>query len=447
MHKPVDDAARSRRRWPTPVDREILALALPTFATLVSEPLLLLADSAIVGHLGTVPLAGLGIATNVIGVLVGLSVFLAYGTTGAVARRVGAGDPRAAVAGGLDGMVLAVLVGTGLAVVLQVLLPTVVGWYDTGPDVAAAATAYLRIAACGLPSVLLLLASTGVLRGLQDTRTPLYVAVATNLANIGLNVLLVYGLGLGIAGSALGTLVAQTSAAVVLAAVVLRGARRQHAELRFRPGRVLAAARQGGWLILRTASLQIGVTLATRTAAGFGGVALATHQVTTSIWALLVFALDAVAIAAQAIVGRYLGAGDVTAVRRLTRRMIGWGVGTGLGFGLLLALARPLYDGLFSSDPEVQQLLARVLLVLALGTPVAGVVFVLDGVLIGAGDARYLALAGALALAAYLPLVLLVNRFDAGLVWLWAAWVGYLVARMITLLVRSGGSSWLRTGA
>ncbi len=429
------------------LDREIFALAIPAFATLVSEPLLLLADSAIIGHLGTPQLAGLGVAANVIGILAGLSIFLAYGTTGTVARRLGAGDRPAALAGGIDGMILAVGLGVVLCLILQLMLATVIGWYGVEPVVADAATRYLRIAACGLPSVLLLLASTGVLRGLQDTRTPLYVAVITNLANIVLNLGLVYGLDLGIAGSALGTLIAQTGAAAYLAAIVVRGARREHAEIRLRLGGVLAAARSGVWLVARTATLHAAITLTTLVAATGGAVGLAAHQVVNSLWMLLVFALDAIAIAGQAIIGRQLGAGEVAQARSMTQRMVGWGVVSGVVFGGLVLLTRPLYIGVFTPDTDVQQLVGRVLVAVAVITPIAGVVFVLDGVLIGAGDGRYLALAGLLALLAYAPLALLVNAQHGGLVWLWVAYGGFIIARMTTLVLRARSDRWIRVGA
>jgi putative MATE family efflux protein len=429
------------------VDREILALAIPAFATLVSEPALLLADSAIIGHLGTSQLAALGIAGNLLGILTGLSIFLAYGTTGTVARRLGAGDREGALSGGIDGMALAVLLGIVLCLLLQLLLPTVIGWYGTDPRVAADAERYLRVAACGLPSVLLVLASTGVLRGLQDTRTPLVVAISCNVINIGLNALLVYGVGLGIAGSATGSLIAQTSSGVFLAVVVIRSALRNHAVIAFRPYGILHAARSGFWLMLRTATLQISITVTTAVAAGMGAVALAAHQVANSLWSFLAFALDALAIAAQAVIGRYLGAGNVIMVRRLTMRIIGWGVGAGIVFGVIVAVARPLYDQLFSPDPSVQSLLAQVLLVVACCTPIAGVVFVLDGVLIGAGDGRYLALAGLIAMACYVPLALVVHFTGAGLIWLWIAYSIFILARMVTLVVRARGTRWMRTGS
>ncbi|MCW2812091.1 MAG: MatE family protein [Friedmanniella sp.] len=429
------------------LDREIARLAVPTLATLVSEPLLLLADSAIVGHLGTAQLAGLGLAANVLGILTGLCVFLAYGTTGTVARRLGAGDPASALRGGVDGLILALGLGVVLAVGLEAALPLVVHAYGTAPDVAAAAASYLRLAALGLPSVLLLLAGTGVLRGLQDTRTPLWVVIGANLANIGLNLLFVYGLRLGIAGSALGTLVAQTVAAGVIAGVVLHRARRTRTVLAFRPGGVLRAARAGSWLILRTATLQTAVTVTTLVAAAHGAVTLAAHQVVGSLWILLAFALDAIAITGQALIGRALGGGDVALGRAMTRRMMGWGVVCGVAFGALLAATRPLYVGLFSPDLQVQDLVGRALLVLAALAPVAGVVYVLDGVLIGAGDGRYLALAGLLSLVAYGPLAWLVREQQAGLVWLWVAYGGFMLARMATLTLRTRTESWVRVGA
>jgi putative MATE family efflux protein len=428
------------------LDREIFALAIPAFATLVSEPALLLADSAIIGHLGTTQLAGLGIAGNVLGILTGLSIFLAYGTTGTVARRLGAGDLRAALSGGIDGMMLAVLLGAILGGLLQVFLPYVISWYGAGPEVTDAAIEYLRVAACGLPSVLLMLAATGVLRGLQDTRTPLIIAISCNVINIVLNFTFVYGLRMGIAGSATGSLIAQTTSAVVLAAVVIKGARRHAVKIRFHARGVLSTARSGVWLVLRTATLQFAITLTTTVAAGLGAVGLATHQVVYSLWTFLSFALDAIAIAAQAVIGRYLGAGDVPMVRRLTNRMIGWGLVCGFGFGVIIITARPLYDQLFSPDPAVQSLLAEVLIVLGCVTPISGIVYVLDGVLIGAGDGRYLALAGLIAALAYVPLALLVQRLDAGLIWLWIAYGGFMVARMATLVVRAHGTKWMRTG-
>lgn len=429
------------------LDRELLALAVPAFATLLAEPLLVLADSAIIGHVSTDALAGLGVAASIVGVVVGLCVFLAYGTTASVARRLGAGDRAGALAGGLDGITLGALTGVVLAAVLQGAGSTIVGWYGVEPAVAAQATAYLTVVSLGFPGALVILAATGVLRGLQDTRTPLLVVVVMNLANIGLNLLFVHGLGWGITGSGSGTALAQTCSALWLALIVLRGARREHVRWHWRPGGILAAARTGGWLILRTAGLQAALLLTTAVAARMGATSLAAHQVIYSLWMLLAFAMDAVAIAAQALVGRYLGAGEASTVRSLLGRMLGWGVLIGVAGGLLLWAGQGLYLWLFTPDAAVAGLVSSLLPLVAGLTVLGGVVFVLDGVLIGAGDTRYLALASLVNLAVYLPLAIAVAVTGGGLAWLWAAYAGFTLSRFVTLGLRARGTGWMRLGA
>lgn len=431
----------------TSLSQEILALAIPAFATLVSEPLLLMADSAMVGHLGTRQLAGLGLASSVLNIINGLCVFLAYGTTSLVARRIGAGDSRRALAGGIDGMALGLGLGSLLAVVLNLTAPTVIGWYGAGPEVSSQAVDYLRIACWGLPMLLLMLASTGVLRGMKDTRTPLVVAVSMNLANIGLNALFMYGMGMGIRGSATGTLLAQAIGASVLTAVVLRGAVRAGVPLGVRVHGVLEAARGGVWLVMRSAWLQASLAVTVAVAARTGQVGLAGHQVTNSIWSFLCLALDALAIAAQAMVGHELGRGDAGKVRSITAQLCWWGVAGGLVFAAGLVLVRGVLAPVFTPDAEVQQLLVRLLLVLALITPIGGIVFVLDGVLIGAGDARYLAFAGMVATLVYVPMALAVDHAGRGVIWLWLAYGGYLLARVATLALRARSDAWMRLGA
>ena len=427
--------------------REILALAIPAFATLVSEPLLVMADSAIIGHLATPLLAGLGLAGNIVGIIVGLCIFLAYGTTASVARMLGAGRRRDALTQGFDGMVLGVLLGVVLAVVIQLGAPTIIGWYGPSEPVAQAAVTYLRVVAWAFPALLVMLASTGVLRGLQDTRTPLYVAIGVNLTNIGLNFLLVYGFGLGILGAAFGTLISQYAAAMFLAGVVLSGARREQAPLAFRPAGVLTAAKGGVWLVLRTVSMQTSITATTIVATHLGAIGLAAHQVTNSLWTFLAFALDALAIACQAIIGRHLGAEDATAARAVTRTALWWGVGGGVIFGALLIAARPLLMPVFTPDAAVQSQLALALLVVGLLQPIAGVVFVLDGVLIGAGDARYLALAGLVASGIHLPFVIWLDRFGPVLWLLWVVYGVFMLGRAATLLWRVRNDDWMRLGA
>ncbi|MBD0293135.1 MAG: MATE family efflux transporter [Jiangellaceae bacterium] len=434
-----------------PADREILRLALPALGALVAEPVFLLADSAIVGHLGTAQLAGLGVAGTVLSTFVNVAVFLAYGTTAAVARMLGAGDLRGALRQGVDGCWLALLVGAGTLVACWPATPWLVGLFSPPADVAQHAETYLRISLIGLPFMLLVLAGTGILRGLQDTRTPLVVAVAGAAGNVVLNVALVYGLGLGIAGSAIGTVLTQTAMAAAFGLVVARAARHHGASLRPDWPGVRRSFRAGVPLVVRTVSMRVVLGVATFVAARLGTAELAAYQVAFTTWTFLALVLDAVAIAAQALVGRALGAGDVPGARSTTRRMVEWGVLAGVGLGVVVAAIAPLYAPLFTSDQQVRTILVAGLVAVAVLQPVAGWVFVLDGVLIGAGDGRYLAVASMLSMLAFLPAAWLVARLQpaggAGLVALWAAFGGWMLARLATLALRERSERWLVTGA
>ncbi|MER6250984.1 MATE family efflux transporter [Streptomyces sp. NPDC001584] len=428
-------------------DREIFALALPAFGALVAEPLFVMADSAIVGHLGTPQLAGLGIAAAVLTTAVSVFVFLAYATTAAVSRRVGAGDLQAAIRQGIDGIWLALLLGAAVVAVVLPATPSLVSLFGASDTVAPYAITYLRISVLGIPAMLMVLAATGVIRGLQDTRTPLYVAIGGFALNAGLNVALVYGAGLGIAGSAWGTVIAQCAMAAAYLVVVVRGARRHGASLRPDPAGIRACAQAGAPLLVRTLSLRAILMIATAVAARLGDADIAAHQILLSLWSLLAFALDAIAIAGQAIIGRYLGAGDTDGARAVCRRMVQWGIASGVVLGLLVVLARPVFTPLFTSDPAVEAALLPALLVVALSQPVSGIVFVLDGVLMGAGDGRYLARAMLLTLAAFAPAALLVPVLGGGLTALWWAMTLMMVVRMITLRLRAGSGRWLIAGA
>ncbi|MFF0746801.1 MATE family efflux transporter [Streptomyces sp. NPDC004111] len=428
-------------------DREIVALALPAFGALVAEPLFLMADSAIVGHLGTPQLAGLGIASALLTTAVSIFVFLAYATTAAVSRRVGAGDMAAAIRQGMDGIWLALLLGS---LVIAAVLPTAPGLIDLfgASDTAAPyAITYLRISSLGIPAMLVVLAATGVLRGLQDTRTPLYVAIGGFVANGILNVLLVYGFGLGIAGSAWGTVAAQWAMAAVYLVVVVRGARRHDASLRPDAAGIRASARAGAPLLVRTLSLRAVLMIATAVAARLGDADLAAHQIIVTLWNLMAFALDAIAIAGQSIIGRYLGAGDKEGARAVCRRMVEWGIAAGVVLGILVALSRPLFVPLFTSDQVVHDTLLPALVVVALSQPISGVVFVLDGVLMGAGDGPYLAWAMLVTLAVFAPVALLVPSLGGGLTALWCAMTLMMAVRMATLWWRTRSGRWLVTGA
>jgi putative MATE family efflux protein len=434
-----------------PADGEILRLAVPALGALVAEPLFLIADSAIVGRLGTPELAGLGIAATVLSTLVNVSVFLAYGTTAAVARLLGAKDLAGALRSGIDGCWLAILIGAGTLAAGWPLTPWIVARFGPAPDVAEHAETYLQISLLGIPPMLLVLAATGVLRGLQDTRTPLYVAAAGAAGNVVLNVILVHGIQLGIAGSAIGTVIAQTAMAAVFIVVVARAASRHDVSLLPHWPGVRRSFGAGVPLIVRTAAMRVALIITTVVATGLGTAELAAHQVVFTTWTLLALVLDAVAIAAQALVGKALGANDVEAAHSTTRRMVQWGVLSGLALTVVVLAAGSVYARIFTQDPEVRTLLVAALVVVAVLQPVAGWVFVLDGVLIGAGDGRYLAWASVVSVTVFLPAALAVMLLDlsgtTGIVALWGAIGLWTVARLVTLELRHRRGAWAVTGA
>ncbi|THJ68659.1 MATE family efflux transporter [Arthrobacter echini] len=434
------------------LSRSILRLAVPALGTLIAEPLFLLADSAIVGHLGVAELAGVGLASTVLQTIVGLMVFLAYSTTPAVARLLGAGRLPDALAAGRDGVGLAVVLGLLLSTAGWLGAPVLASLLGADSAVHAFAVDYLRWSMPGLTAMLVVLAATGMLRGLQDTRTPLVVAGTGFGINIGLNYLLVYVAGMSVAGSALGTSLTQWGMAGVYLVIVVRSSRREGISLRPTLRGIRSTARVGSWLMLRTVSLRVAVLATVFVATAQGALSLASHQLVMTVFTFLAFALDALAIAAQALIGKELGSGNRVLAGALTRRMIMWGIGFGVITGVLLALAAPFLGWIFTTDASVQAAFAAGLWVLAAAQPVSGFVFVLDGVLIGAGDARYLALAGVVNLLLYLPLLVLVDRAGLsggeGIVWLWIAFgIGYMLARAVTLGWRIRDDRWMVTGA
>ena len=436
--------------------RDILRLAVPAFLALVAEPLFLLADSAIIGHLGTAQLAGLGVASATLITAANIFVFLAYGTTSIVARQIGAGSERGALEAGIDGTWLAVGLGAVTSVVVALAAEPLCRVFGASDDAIGYAATYLRISALGIPAMLVALAATGVLRGLQDTRTPLVASVAGFSSNVVLNLVFVYGFGWGIAGSAWGTVIAQTAMAVGLVTVMVRHALRAGATLHAHPGRVLRAGLTGIPLLVRTLALRAILLLTTWVAAGLGDVPLASHQVAATVWSFMAFALDALAIAAQALTGKALGAGDVAGARTATTTMIRWGVWGGAVLGLLVLAVHSVLPALFTTDPAVRSALSAALVVVALGQPLAGYVFVVDGVLIGSGDGRWLAKAMAATLVLYLPLAwwvhassddLLARGAPSAVAVLWVVFTAFMAIRAGFFWWRIRGDAWAVTGA
>ncbi|MDJ1114233.1 MATE family efflux transporter [Microbacterium dauci] len=434
------------------LNREILRLAVPALGALIAEPMFLIVDAALIGHLGVEPLAGLGIAAAVLQTIVGLMIFLAYSTTPAVARRFGAGDSRSAVSVGIDGLWLALGLGALLAIVGSLSTPWLVDLFNPSRAVAEQAIAYLGLSMWGLPAMLIVFAATGLLRGMQDTVTPLWIAGLGFAANALLNWLFIYGFGWGISGSAAGTVVAQWGMVAAYAVVVGRLARKHAASVLPQREGVRGSARSGGWLFLRTVSLRLALLVTVAVATNLGTEELAGWQIAFTIFSTAAFALDALAIAAQALIGRGLGAGDEPFVRRVLGRTMAWGLWFGVIVGALIAAGSGAIGLVFTGDPALAALIQPALLVLAIAQPICGIVFVLDGVLMGAGDAKYLAIAGGLNLVPYLPALLIVSLVmptgATGLAWLAVCFFGvYMLARLVTLGLRVRRSEWLTVGA
>jgi putative MATE family efflux protein len=413
----------------------------------VAEPIYILTDTAVVGHLGTDQLAGLAVASSILLIAYSLFIFLAYGTTASVARLLGAERPGDAAHEAVQGMWLAFAVGLVLIVVGLIFSGPLVAVLGATGAVRDYALVYLRVSLFGVPATLIVLAGTGYLRGLQDTTTPLVVAVASAVGNLVLELVLIYGFGYGLGASALSTVLAQIGSAALYIWWVHRAVR-QH-QVRLLPhgatlGRLAVVGRD---LFVRTAALRGSLLVATAVATRIGTVALAAHQIAFEIWSFLALALDAVAIAGQALIGRYLGAGDVASARRSGRRMLEWGVGAGVALGLVTLALHLVAPRIFTSDPAVIEVCGFLLVFVAVTQPLNGAVFVLDGLLIGAGDLRFLARAMAISFVAFVPCALAVLALGAGIGWLWAALTVFMAVRLVTLGWRWMGTGWAVTGA
>ena len=409
-------------------DRRIIALAIPAFGSLAVEPLYVLVDTAIVGRLGTAPLGGLAIAATVLSLVVIGCNFLTYGTTERVARRLGAGQPGEAADVGVQTLWLSTIVGVALAPVVALSAPVVARWLGGSGDVGDFAVTYLRIGAIGVPFVVFALGAQGVQRGAADYRTPLVVLFTSNLVNAVLEVVFVFGFDWGVAGSAWSTVIGQVGAGVAFAVLV----RRHLAPARHRrPSRAGMAPllTAGRHLLLRVGSMLAVTGGATAIAARVDPPTLAAHQIAASLLLFLALALDALAIPAQTLVADELGQGSVTAAAEISRRCVRLSITTGAAAAAVLAVLAPVLPHAFSADDAVVDRATSALLWLAVMLVPAAVAFAYDGVLIGAGDYRFLGFAALAYLAAVAPLGALVLVTDAGIGAIWAALTVWMVLR------------------
>jgi putative MATE family efflux protein len=422
-------------------DREILSLALPALGALAAEPLYLLADTAIVGHLGTPQLAALALAATALGAVTTVFNFLVYGTTSQVARAHGAGEERRAHELGSQAVWLGVGMGIALGAVTLALASVEVRLLAPRGHVADLAARYLRISSPGVPAVLLATAGQGYLRGVASMRRPLEIVIASNVLNLVLELVFVYGLRLGLDGSALGTLIAQLAMGAAFVVVIWPLPRPQ-------PRAMRGLAKVGAEIAIRTSALYLSFIVASAVLARIGKASLGAHQIAFQLYNLLALALDALAIAGQVMVGRMLGAGDgegaYEAARRLTVLSVAGGCAVAVAIG---ALWEPL-PHLFTGDPRVIDRLHAIWPLFAAMQPMAAAVFALDGVLIGAGDTRYLAVAMVLAAVAfYVPLALLALELHWGIVGVWAGLLSLIGVRFATNAARFARRRWIVLGA
>jgi putative MATE family efflux protein len=424
--------------------KQVLGLAVPALGVLAAEPLYLLVDTAVVGHLGAVPLGALSVGAIVLAQVSTQLTFLSYGTTARTARLHGAGRRADAVAEGVQATWLAIAVGVVLIAAGQLLARPVAELLAGQGEVADAAVGWLRIALFGTPFILVTMAGNGWLRGVQDARRPLRYVLAGNGISAVLCPVLVYGVGWGLEGSAVANVVAQ----VISAALFFRALRAERVSLRPRPAVMREQLALGRDLVLRSLAFQACFVSATTVAAHHSTAAVGAHQIVLQLWTFLALVLDSLAIAAQSLVGAALGGDDERQARGLAWQVTGYGLIFGCGLGVVFAALSGVLPRVFTSDISVLAEIPHAWWFFVALQPIAGVVFALDGVLLGAGDAAFLRTATILAAATgFLPFVWLSFAFDWGLAGIWVGLSLFMLVRLGTVLARTRSGRWAVLGA
>ncbi|WP_433656672.1 MATE family efflux transporter [Nocardia sp. CA-128927] len=426
----------------------ILRLAVPTLGVLVAEPIYLLFDLAVVGRLGALALAGLAVGGLILAQTSSQLTFLSYGTTARAARKHGAGDERGAVAEGVQATWLAIAVGVLILVLVQAFAVPLTSAIAGGGEIATEALEWVRIALFGVPLILISMAGNGWLRGVQETRRPLIYVVAGLAVSGVLCPVLVHGL-LGAPRLELpGSAVANVAGQLVMAGLFLNALVRERVSLAPHWSVMRAQLVLGRDLIVRSLAFQACFVSAAAVAARFGAASVAAHQLVLQLWNFLALTLDALAIAAQTLVGAALGAGDAPGARALARRVTGWSEVFALALAACFAAGAGLIPKLFTDDPAVLDRTHVTWWFFVCIIPVAGIVFALDGVLLGAGDAAYLRTTTlGSALLGFLPAIWLSLVFDWGIAGIWSGLVAFMLLRLVAVSWRAWSGRWARVGA
>ena len=425
-----------------PEDRVIGALAIPALGALAADPLYSIVDTAFVGQLGVAQLGGLSVGVAAFTASFWVFSFLAYGVTPRVARALGAGARQEAGAIGAQALWLALLLGGGVTAIGFFLAGPVVRAFGASEEVIRYAEPYLRIRALAAIPVLVAQVGQGYLRGAQDTKTPTVIVVAGAVANVIVGYLFIFPLGWGIEGAAWAVVVCQGAAAAAFVVVL----RKRMTPASWGPNLTVMRSllRVGGELALRTGSLVAGLTIATSIAARIGTTTVAAWQVAMQLFLLLSLTLDAVAISAQALIATHLGAGEPGRARAVGERLISLGVYVGVALGVVLLVSAPLLAGLFTDAADVERLATQLLIWVALLQPLGAIAFTLDGILIGASDTGFLALAMVGATVVFVASMLLLYGVDAGVWSLVGGMSAWMLVRAVTTVGRFRGTGWVR---
>lgn len=434
---------------PHTLNAKIRSLALPTLGSLLIEPTLVAVDSAMIGHISARALAGLSLASTLLTTAVGLCIFLTYSTTAAISRLDAQGRTREALEKGIASIWIGFFTGLVLLVAGLMSASWLIGLFHPEKAVATEAHAYLMASLWGIPAMLIMLAATGVLRGRADTRTPLYISLVGAVVNVPLNALLIYGFHLSCAGAGAGTALSQILMAAIAVRITIRLARANQASLRPHITGMFDSAREGFPLFIRTVCLRVTLLILAGVATALGTHALASHQITMAMWNYAAYGLDSLAIAAQILVGRAAGTGQKSSVVMVVKRCVRQAAKYGVVIGIVIALAAAFIPRLFTPDEQTRSIASACLLVIAVAIPLAAIAYMLDGLLIGAGDAVKLAWYMAASLIVFSPFagaILIVGARPLwGMVYLWVSYAfAFMGMRTVTILYRMKTSdAWM----